>query len=433
MTFRSSLILLSLVLSVLLPTMGSAQDRQGVVLDFSGRGGSSARNAVVRALRGEIELVSRNRARDTASDLGVNLDSRRGIAAVAGELGLSYVVRGSVSGRGRQARTEIRILNSEGEEIAFKETGSARGRAGRLRVGAASLEALEEARIAVVRQEEEDARIAALDEEAPPGMGDDYGDDEDEDEDDATPSEPGALPVAIGIIGVNGRNRNARVELGSGANRTYNAKMFMELTLHGEFHPLARKNNAASGLYLQVDLNFALGLASRECPEAPMVCDATTTREIPTNAYRMMFQVGYLLPIQNAAYRVGVLLGFGYDAFVIEANSTLPSATYPQVRAGLAGAFNLAGRIAQLRIDVAYRAVFGVGLLADSFGIDATARGFDFSAGVQGIMDMGLTYNIHVGLTQYSHAYSGAAIDTEALSGRDRHIFVGAGLGYAFY
>lgn len=423
-----------IALLFVLVTVGSAeaQQRRGTVLDFSGWRGSAAKNAVVRGLRGRLDLVSSREVADTGADLS----SQAGIANAARALALTVFVQGEVQGRGSRARTIIHVYDALGNEVAMREGPAPLGGARLSRVQRAAGEALDQALVSIERQEAEaaeaerqrelaEARAAAEAATMDEGLDDENPDDDDDDEVD----DENRLPIFVALLGFDGRTRKAGVDLEGGGGRDYDAGLFPSLTLQLQSFPLRGMGGAAAGVYAQIDFGISLGLSSQELDLA-----GNPGPELSTTAMQLGIHVGYLYPFEGDAARVGALVGFGIDSFSIDENGTMPSSSYTFLRVGLAADARLYENLLRARLDVGYRITFGVGDLVPAFGEDASAGGFDIGLAVHGRLDFGLTYGLRFGFTRYSTDFEGVGMGgmaaATATNLTDRSMQIGLQLGY---
>lgn len=416
-------------------SLASAQTERGVVLDFSGRGSGPARNAVVRAATDKLDLARSRDVEAAARNLGADLSQPAGIAAVAQDQGLTLIVTGEVTGRGGRARTHIHVFDDQGNEVAYREADRPVGRARRRRIQQAAAEALDQALGAVAerrreeelarQREEEAARQAALAAQAEQG--------EEEEEEEAS-GPPGGLPLIAAFIGIDGRTRDAQADFPGGGGRRYDLGLYPELSIRLESFPLGSSSSAAKGLYAQLDLAFALALSSQEVDAGGMVND------IDTSAWRLLFQLGYLYPLSDDAFRIGALVGFGLDSFTIGDNSVMSSTKYTYLRIGAAADARLYENLVRARLDIGYRIVFGVGDIGtgmddpNALGDDASGGAFDLGVSLGGRIDMGLSYAVRFGFTRYSFDFSGlagAGIPPDS-SFTDKSLNLSVQLGYTF-
>ncbi len=406
--------------SMLLASGAAAQQRTGVVLDFSGRGGGAARGAVVSALADHLELVAQDDFRARARQLGADLDSPAGMAQVAREMDVDVVVVGEVRGRRRRARVTIRMLDSAGNEVARRESGSPAGRRGRRGVGAAAVEALEEALSAIGPREREAAPDPEEDDVLGGGL-DDGTLDEDLDEE---PGEPAAVPYVEAMLGFGIRTRDAEITLDDGGTRGYQTDPFFpELSIRLVLRPFAGDDGAMRGLFAHLEGFHSVGLGSQ---------DETTGEEFSTSALRVFGQVGYLHSL--GTIEVGGGLGFGYDAFLLDENATMSSTKYTYLRPGLVGRFPLSGEVAQLQLDAGLRVGLGAGELTPMFAESASAFGWDLGAAFFGNLESGFAYALRLGYVSYGLSFEGDSSDPmvtpPAVDGSDSYVFVTVNAGY---
>lgn len=397
----------------------AAQNPRGVVLRFRGPSSSQARTAVVRAIGDTLELQRQDDARSAARRLGVSLDSGAGVSAIAQDMNLTVVVQGRVVGRGRNAVTELHVIDNAGNEVSFREIpGNPRGRSGRRAVGEVAVEAIQQALQAIDAREQEEARAVA----AAAAETSQYDRDTFEDEVEDEPREPAAVPYVAAYLGYGGRSRHSEVDIEGGARRVYDSSLFSELTLHADVHPLASSSGAGQGLYVGFDLAVALGLSSSE---------AGTMTDIDTTAYRLRVDAGYIARIADDRAQVGALVGFGVDSFSLGANTILPSSSYPQLRIGALGRYDIIQDTLFARVDLGFRYAFGVGDLADSFGSGGSALGMDVGLSLGGMFDMGFAWGVRFGYDRLSLDFSGDATDAPATGGSDASVSLGIQLGWA--
>jgi len=425
------------------PSTSEAQDASGVVLRFAGRGGARARSIVIRAISDRVSLQGRAEVGDAARGLGADLDQPEGMRAVAEELGLDFFFTGRVRGRGGRARTLIHIHDALGNEVAFREAPRPQGRARLRRIGIAAQEALEQALQALAeRRAAAAAQTPVIPEEPEEPWGDEEEEEEEEEEDEGSSSGAG-LPLVRGLVGIQGRRRQAEVRLNDLGTRRYDSSLYLELALRLESFPLRGSGSAARGLYGEVDFQVSVGLSSQEQDTGGMAVGD----EIKTTAWRTLLQLGYLYPIGGGcapgdedegeetcrppAALVGALVGFGLDTFSIDTNMTMPSSRYTFLRLGAVGAAYLAGELLRVRADLGYRLTFGVGDIATSFGADASAGGFDVGVGVDGQHSSGISYLLRFGFARYGLDFAGVAVDQEATSGSDSALTLMLMLGYS--
>lgn len=419
--------------AALLVTSEAAAQHKGVILDFDGRGGNIARRAVVRAVSDHLELERSSNFESRASDLGADLSSPPGVAQVAQDLGVDLVIRGEVSGRGRRARTIIRVLDSGGNEVARREAGSPAGRRGRRRVGAAAVEAVQQAIEELDRRAADQAEETGGDDGMGGAGGGDLGlggglDEElgDEEEELEEPGEPADVPYLRLMLGVGIRSRSAQINLATGGTRGYDATLYPEIGVWAEARPFAGDDGALHGLFAQAHFLYAVGLSSQEEVGPDMFND------IGSSALRFLLQIGYLVGVGDG--ELGGGLGVGYDAFVLDSNGTMASTKYTHLRPGLTFRYPLVEDLLGLQLDAGLRIGLGAGDIAPFFGESASAFGFDFGGAVAGSLDNGLSYALRIGYVGYSLSFEGDAADmaNTANDGYDGYFNVTLNVGYDF-
>ncbi len=465
-----------------IPTLGHAQ--RAVVMNFGGPGGSQARSAAVRAASRSLQVVPQGRAASVGSP-----SSRQGRRQIARELNLDFIIMGRVTGRGRGAHTEITVFGSNGRELASENARRPIGQAGRADVTRATSAAIrtaqrrgggrsnrrerdnerrrerddddedeareERRRRARERREREEERREEAAEERRERRSrarerarerreereeraerrrrrrrdrdeDEYEDDYEDDEF----SDSRLIPKVMIRLGVDARTRDVTITLTDSRRRNFEASLYPEVTGRIEAHPLIDRDAALRGLYLQLDVAFAVGLRTLETdPANPM----GERREIETNAWRFLASLGYLIPAAEDRVRVGLLVGFGHDRFSLAENQTLPSTSYNTARIGLVGSFGAYGTLMQTRLDIGYRFLLGAGDLSTAFGETTTGGALDVGLSLGGFADVGFSYQLRFGYSRYSLRFAGPATDFTATKGTDSAVNLGIQLGWAFH
>ena len=407
---RIALVVVALgIAAALAPRSVAAQQNTGVVLSFPGWRGAQARAQVVRELEGRAGLVNRSDAESTARDAGVSLDEPSGMARVAQQLGLKFIVTGRVRGRGGRARTEIQIYDASGTQIATQEgprpQGTARMRQIRQAAGAAydqASAAIAEADAAAAAAAEAAAQQQQQDQDMAFGLDGEQPPDEDEEAADSP------LPLIAAYLGLDIRKRKADLTLPVPPNRQYRAGFYPELTLTVQSFPLrGMDNEALRGIYAQLDFAVSLGLTSQELDAA-----GNPGPELDTTAWRLGIHVGYLYSLMNDMLRFGGMLGFGTDVFNIDENGTITSSAYPFMRLGVAADVRLYEELLRARLDFGFRIVFNSGDFVPAFGEDSKQLGFDLGVALMGALEMGVSYGLRFGFTKYSVDFSGLGAPT---------------------
>ncbi len=400
-------IALGLVAAVVSPEGARAQGmRRVAVARFDGPGGAVARNVVINALSGSVDLVPENDVDDAFAQAQGNL------ARVAAGTRADLVVTGTVSGRGRRARTRIRVLDANGVELARGSAGGPTGRGARRLASAAN-----EAVAGAVRTL--DARDASGVESPPAGTGSGFGSE--------TPETPGEgegegdgggesrdPPMLLAVAGVGLRTRDATVNLVSGATRQYSAGGFAELVVHAELRPLARSDGAAKGIFGALELGYAVGLSS-----------TAEGMDVGTSAFRFAGDAGFVYGFADGLVELGASFGGGIDSFALDMNPVLPSTSYAYLRPALVATFGIVRDWLRLGLGLGYRLVLSTGDILDAFGEQITAGAFDFGASIAGGTGP-FGYSLRFGFVHYSLTFTGVGLDADGTDGGDTSISVTA-------
>lgn len=443
-----SLLAALLILAAFDASTASAQT--GVVLRFSGSGGSQARSIVVREVQREYELVDRRSVESTARNLGADLDTPEGRALVADDMGLSVIVDGAVRGRGRRGRTTIRLYASDGSEVGTDRTGAPLGSRGRSQVARATRNLLEAARDILASTQPG----ISMEDEEPPDWGETQSqepnaweiaiaeeqaeaerlraeEEEEEEEEDAVDA-PLSMPLVAAMVGLEFRTRSARIDFVGVGGREFTASIHPELSVRLESFPLNTRADLLRGLYLEATFAISLGLKSN-------AFDPGTLSDvvIANTALRFFVQAGYFYSLEDDSFRIGALIGYGIDSFSFAQQTLMPSSSYSQLRIGLVGAAKVYGDLVRARVDAGFRLLFGTGELGSEFGPDDGGTGFDLGLALVGFHDSGATYGVRFGYTKYSLSFAGVGADPDAalgssVSGSDSSINLTVEAGYSF-
>ncbi|MEM9189869.1 MAG: hypothetical protein AAGF12_11875 [Myxococcota bacterium] len=411
---------------LLLPAPGRAQDSfSAVVLDFQGRGSAAARRTVVAALAGEVDVVPLSQVESAARDQGVDLSTPEGMQQVSASDGISMFIQGRVTGSRRRGQLSLTVLDEFGEEIATASARNSRGRRGTAALQSAVQEMIASAREVLEErgptgEPEGDAVDQVLDDEL--AYAADEEEDEEEEENAGAPSDRAFARI---MAGIGFRFRTADVALENGANRGYDSPLFPEITLAGEVRPLQSMSPALGGLIVQAEFAHSFGLSTVD----------ELDNEIGTSAWRLLLGLGYLFAIDTID--LGAVVTFGYDGFLLDENTTMPSAGYILLRPAVLFRIALLDQLLRAEADVGLRIALGTGDLAPFFGESASALGFDIRAGVSGALDFGFAYALSFQLTRYGLSFDGPASDPVANmasgdGGSDLNLIVTVLLGYEF-
>ncbi len=324
---------------------------------------------------------------------------------------MDLLVRGRVRGRRRRARLTLTVYaGRDGTQVAERRLRP-RGRHFDDDVRALIDEAARAAQVGPYAPPPAPEPVPAT----PPPIPE-----EDAEADDDGRTDAPHVLVALGGFGL--RSRSAEVITNGGAFRRYEGGFFGQLGLRLLARPLASGEGPLRGLLLEAGVDLAPGLTSS---------DPASGEAYGSSAVQWWLQAGYRYDMAGGPH-VGGMLGFVSDTFSIEMNSVLPSASYPALRLGLeAGYVALNGKL-----DVAllggYRVIFGVGDLADSFGTQASASGWDLALRAGGSLPSGLAYALEASYRSVSIDFAGDASDAPSRSGSDGSFSLMLFGGYAF-
>lgn len=385
-----------------------AQEPRVVVLDFAGKGGDKARIQVIRALRDHATFETKSAAQEVLATEGLKASSSAGRAAVASELGLDYVVWGSVRGKGSSARAKIRFAGPKGKEIASREAGSPGTSKGNARIQKAALTLLAKAVVAAPPA----ATPAAKKEprKPPPAAA-------------AVPAAAAAPtiaqleePVAIKVnprtsttnlaphvallAGAGGRTRSIEVNVddgaGGSATRTYESGVYLDIVFRLEVRLLAKHATPGlRGIALEADGDFGVDMETQ--------LPGSTTK-LDTKTWRVLGQLGYFH--QFGKGELGGLIGIGFDRLELQTNGTVPSVDYLFLRLGPAYRYFFFERALYLRVDGGFRYPFSYGQLEETFG-PAKGFGFDAALTLGGELDVGFAYAARLAFDYFKPQFAG--------------------------
>lgn len=409
------------------PTLASAQRTRVIVLSFEGWHANDARNAVVRGLETEYELVDEAAAVDAAGQIGVDVSTPDGMAAVVVHLGIELVVGGSVTGRARSARTSIWVSDVQGNELATAEGPSPSGRANATAIGEAARAACAQAIESLHPPEPPPVEVN----DAPPMFDESEererlrdGDERHEDRiDDAT---RWRLPVFRGLVGLDLRNRTASIGPNSETSR-FDADIFPTIAVQLESHPLSFLPGPENGLYINLNLAFSAAIT---------YSSGVTGELLALNTYYAEGNVGYGGIIANMV-ELGGSLGFGVDGVGLDQipgrpvgtprlDVEFPSVEYIYSRIALFTRVRLFEDYLQLEGGIAARIIITPGQIGQNQGIwddgFADGAGFDFNLGLGGVIDPGFTYAARFGFAGHYLSFRDGARGSTSATDEAWHI-----------
>lgn len=395
-----------------------AQQRATAVVPFEGRGADAMRRRVVQVLAEHADVIEAGRVDAAAAERGVRGTGEDGVVALASDVGAALVVQGSIEGSARAPRLTLVIRAADATVLANEAIRRERGRAGSdafdarivaVYQGAAAAYA---ASLAAARQEE----VEEPEPVAPPP--------------DAAPSD--GLPLFVATAGLSIRNREAGFALSMGGRRRYDSGTFGELVLSVEARPFANAAHLGRGLFATFDFAHSVGFTSVVDDRDPSTPDPA----VATNFARFYAGAGWLAPLGDVA-EAGGGAGFGLDGYWLGAgNGVLPTAEYSYLRFAARGRIRFYREAAVLEMEIAYRAILGIGQLVPDFGNAWGVEGFDIGIGMTGtllaISDLGFFWGARFDYVGYWLRFAGPALDAPVSAGSDGSIRVTLRVGWSF-
>jgi hypothetical protein len=213
-------------------------------------------------------------------------------------------------------------------------------------------------------------------------------------------------PLVTVMLGGVLRSREISIHSSDGRWHEYGASPYAELTGRIEVRPLAHERSLARGLDAWGEFASALALGGRGADGA----------DLGTQFFRFQANVGYLLPIDSAA-ELGAGVGFGWDAYLLAPNGSIPGVEYPYLRPVVRGRIRLAGEAAVLTMEAAYRALLSRGALSTAFGTGGDSVGVDLAASIGGALDFGLSYGVEIAWAGFFHTFSDGTMHASGIDG----------------
>ncbi len=427
---RLALALAAALFVAVLPSLAAAQRPRVIVLSFEGRGGDTARRAVVNALEASYDLIDEDTAVRTGGEIGVDVSTPDGMSAVVEHLHIELVVGGSAEGRGRSGSTSIWVSDVQGNELATATGPSASGRRGASEVGEIALAAVEQAYTAL----HPPTPVPVPRNDTPPVMArveEDYEPVEPEPED----GDRWRMPLVRALVGLDLRNRTASIAPNVMSAR-FDAAVFPTLAFQIESHPLAFSSGLENGLFLSMSGAFSAGITyTNGIDGAPY----------NLNAYFFEGNAGYGGVIADMV-EIGGTLGLGIDGVGLDQRAAMSQvvghadAEYPSVelfyfRPAIYARVRLFEDFVQLEGGFGGRILIGAGQLGlneaqwnDGF---ASGGGFDFTLGLGGIIDPGFTYSARFGFAGHYVSLSDSARSPASTGATDEAFHIHLMVGWA--
>ena len=433
-----------------------------IVLSFEGWHADEAREAVATALATDYIVVPEADAITAADEIGVDVGTPEGMAAVVTHLRIDLVVGGSIAGTGRRSELTLFVLDANGNDLASTTVPGPSRRAALAPIGQAAVDTCATAYQALPRgpvaepepvpEDPEGRSLEDLEHERPgqrPGWGDPDAHDES-----AAPGRWNQPVISASLVGDIG-SRAAGLNPGT-TETIYGFGSVGRLGLNVDVRPFAQSNDATRGLYAHLDLGFSLGASYLP---ADVGSDALAAQSVALEV-----DVGYALTIAEAVELIGSI-GFGYDSFSQEAparvfNIDFPSTAYPYLPITVGGRVRLlpssmTGLDLHLEAAVGPRILFGGGELAavdgpffpptGGFGCSSPTRdldcgnfgnvggvGVNFYAGLGLIIDPGITLGVRFQYVGYFLGFSEGTGDRAKESGTDENMRLQFLAGYSF-
>ncbi len=481
--------------SALAAGTASAQARpRAIVLSFEGWHANEAREAVSAALGVGYELISEAQAVEAAAQIGVDVSSPEGMAAVVQHLGIELVVGGSVAGTGRRSTTSIFVLDVNGNQIGDASAPGPSGQSAAVQIGAAAVGACGQAMSRLhpppPQPEQQPEQVWQPEPEpAPPprrdeppmhsledienerpggargGGGSGYGgwssrsgDSSESGGGDGSSEERWVQPVFRGLLALDIRNRNAYVlTVDEGAPVPASAADFYpQMGLDLELRPVTVDGHA---LYARLASWFSAGMRYYPYNE-----DESRSLQV----FGIEALVGYAGTFADRVELIAAL-GFGYDSYALELANRIhetdfPSVAYPYLPITVGGRVRLLpssiqGADLHLELMVGPRIIFGGGQIAgrgDSTdpetaayfaarsGADCPGRvacngdfggvsgaAIDLRAGLGLIIDPGFSAALRFQYVNYFLGFADGTGTREAYAGNDESIHIQILLGWS--
>lgn len=460
--------------ALFVPSIAAAQQHTAVLLNFKGWKAKRARVSVLSGIANHVEVAPRSLLRQTASDLGHDPDTQDGIVAACESIGATVVVKGRVRGRGKRAKTIIKVLDGQLRELESGTAPSPKTRRGRKKIQAVASKLMLRAvaklpdpeddfdepeprsrRVVVaasdvdeelgldpeidepsgsglpivdVEDEDEEVLDEAIGDDEPIAEIEEEEEEEEEEEVEApakattkiSPKRRSRPALITALSGFTFRSRSARIGLTNDRNARHRSGVFPELAVSLKLTPFKPRSTLGPA-FIQLEGRYGFQVKSLE-----------RTSEVSTGIYRFAADVGYTTDV--AFLRVGGAVGVGHDAVTLGDNGVMGAARYTYVRLGGLATWEVSEDFV-LRADIGLRPILSAGELGSLYGQGAGAFGFDMGAGFRAKTDIGFSYGFGVGLSTYALLFSEPgelSPPVTATGGSDTSILVDTFIGWAF-
>ncbi|MBI2892057.1 MAG: hypothetical protein HYY06_00790 [Deltaproteobacteria bacterium] len=259
--------------------------------------------------------------------------------------------------------------------------------------------------------------------------------------------EPGPTVLDL-TLGLAFMSRKMEVQVaGSDGPRTYSAPGFLELTVGGEFHPLAPLDDWASGLGIFITYRHHFLLLATTGPT-----DLGESIEVDTAEQELLAGALFRVPLRDgpASPSITLSLGGGFFEFALDPQAMsllkedvqMPTMSYKNIAGTVAASIPFGTPSIGFEGSLTGRWVLDVGQAArDLLGADTKGgSGFDVWAGLGGrfLGAEGLHWSVSGGLTIFNTELSGATTTGDGVidgfpGATDRYLRLLVLMGYAFH
>lgn len=379
------------VLSTLLPSVALAQQPRVLVLRFAGWNADDAREAVTSALMTEVQLVAEDTAIAAAEDLGVDVGSSEGFAALVQHLEIDLVVAGEIEGRGARATTTIMVVDAAGDELARRSGPSPSGAARLGEVGATAVLAIQDAQAEIGRRANPQPEPPVAPQPVVPVQ-----------PREPEPEEPDAIGWAqkqlLFLAGIRLRTVGTYVADENGLEHFFEADAYPEIDLELVFRPwFAAEEAEMRGLMFGVQGAFSAGIAYYG-PDG--VARGMTS-------YRFLIELAYGVMIEDVVEIIAAL-GFGLDGVSLDVADAFPSTLYSFLRPAVTGRFRIVPDFLIAEAGIGARIGLDGGPLNAAYGPSLVYGGLDVFVGVTGSIPEGFAWSARFGYVYHALDFSGA-------------------------
>jgi hypothetical protein len=460
----SLFVLLSVVIThgLILERTAEAAKKKAVVLSFSGANSGAARGGVTNALKAKVTLISTEKYKETAEELGVDGGEADGMVAVCAKLKCDAVIKGSVGGKGRRFTLVVTVFDGGTGEALGRRAATVRGakkigRAGSA-VGAQCLSLVQkgkfrQGRVAKVKAKPSEpepepehekprpppADVSDIPEYKPVKQAkrvkkgkkkntDDEGGEDNESSEEGDDEEgrvskkggktsyDGLLDVSI-CLGLSSRKALIQGDVPD-QDRSYDGGMYPEVVIRAELYPFAPFTR---GFVRNVGLGLSYGrhlsISSKDKDGNPV---DTGSQELLLDL-RLRWKV--LKTITSPV--LSFFGGFGMRDFTLGTNETMASFKYKVVRIGAEGIIPLGSPLFALFLGADVRPILSPGGSSEGdsvyhYGAKTAGLGYSVRGGAYGKHSLGLFYFLTFELLQFKTSFAGLGSGITNMGALDR-------------